>query len=60
MKRAAVIVHPRKHHDLAGFRAGVTGTMTGQGWAEPFWLETSPDDTGERLARMAVAPGSTW
>jgi diacylglycerol kinase family enzyme len=28
--------------------------MTGQGWAEPLWLETSPDDTGERLARMAV------
>ena len=57
MKRAAVIVHPRKHHDLAGFRAGVTETMTGQGWAEPLWLETSPDDTGERLARMAVASG---
>ena len=57
MKRAAVIVHPRKHRDLAGFRAGVTETMTGQGWAEPLWLETSPDDTGERLARMAVAAG---
>ena len=57
MKRAAVIVHPRKHHDLAGFRADVTATMTGQGWAEPLWLETSPDDTGERLARMAVESG---
>ena len=57
MKRAAVIVHPRKHHDLAGFRADVTKTMTGQGWAEPLWLETSPDDTGERLARMAVESG---
>ena len=57
MKRAAVIVHPRKHHDLAGFRADVTATMTGQGWAEPLWLETSPDDTGERLATMAVASG---
>ena len=57
MKRAAVIVHPRKHRDLAGFRADVTETMTGQGWAEPLWLETSPDDTGERLARMAVASG---
>src|ERR1700691_4672925 len=31
--------------------------MTGQGWAEPLWLETTPDDTGERLARMAVASG---
>ena len=34
MKRAAVIVHPRKHHDLAGFRADVTKTMTVQGWAQ--------------------------
>src|SRR5580704_17262614 len=31
--------------------------MTGQGWAEPLWLETTPDDTGERLARMAVESG---
>jgi len=52
-----VIVHPRKHHDLAGFRADVTKTMAGQGWAEPLWLETTPDDTGERLARMAVESG---
>ena len=52
-----MIVHPRKHHDLSRFRADVTKTMTGQGWAEPLWLETSPDDTGERLARMAVAAG---
>jgi diacylglycerol kinase family enzyme len=57
VKRAAVIVHPRKHHDLEGFRAGVTKAMTGLGWAEPLWLETSPDDTGERLARLAVAYG---
>jgi diacylglycerol kinase (ATP) len=57
VKRAAVIVHPRKHHDPARFRADVTKEMTGQGWAEPLWLETSPDDTGERLARMAVESG---
>ena len=57
MKRAAVIVHPGKHADLAGFRADVIETMTGQGWAEPMWLETSPDDTGERQARMAVEAG---
>jgi len=57
VKRAAVIVHPRKHHDPAGFRVDLTKAMTGQGWAEPMWLETSPDDTGERLARMAVESG---
>jgi YegS/Rv2252/BmrU family lipid kinase len=57
VKRAAVIVHPRKHHDLAGLRADVTEAMTGQGWAEPLWLETTPDDAGERLARTAVESG---
>jgi diacylglycerol kinase family enzyme len=57
VKRAAVIVHPRKHHDLAAFRTDLTKAMTGQGWAEPLWLETTPDDTGERLARMAVESG---
>ena len=57
VKRAAVIVHPGKHHDLEGFRAVVVKAMTGLGWAEPLWLETSPDDTGERQARTAVASG---
>jgi diacylglycerol kinase family enzyme len=57
MRRAAVVVHPGKHDDLEGFRAIVVKTMTGLGWAEPLWLETSPDDTGERLARTAVTSG---
>jgi YegS/Rv2252/BmrU family lipid kinase len=57
VQRAAVVVHPGKHYDLEGFRAVVVKAMTGLGWAEPLWLETSPDDTGERLARTAVASG---
>jgi diacylglycerol kinase family enzyme len=57
VKRAAIVVHPGKHDDLEGFRAVVVKAMTGLGWAEPLWLETSPDDTGERLARTAVTSG---
>src|ERR1700727_215442 len=31
--------------------------MTGRGGPEPLWVETAPDDTVERLARMAVESG---
>jgi YegS/Rv2252/BmrU family lipid kinase len=57
VKRAAVIVHPGKQADLAGFRATVVQAITGQGWAEPLWLETTPEDPGEQLAARAVTSG---
>ena len=57
MRRAAVVVHPGKHHDLECFRAGVVKAMTDLGWAVPLWLEISPGDTGERLAGEAVRSG---
>jgi YegS/Rv2252/BmrU family lipid kinase len=56
-RRAAVVMHPAKHDDIDAFRATVTKAMAGRGWAEPLWLETRPDDTGERLAREAVRSG---
>ena len=57
MRRAAVVIHPAKHDDVDAFRAAVRRAMTEHGWAEPLWLETRPDDTGERLARQAVHCG---
>jgi diacylglycerol kinase family enzyme len=57
VKRAAVVVHPCKHADLEGFRAAVVNAMADRGWAEPLWLETSLDDTGEQLTTMALASG---
>ncbi len=57
VKRAAVVVHPAKHDDIGGFRTTVNKAMADRGWAEPLWLETRPDDTGERLAREAVRAG---
>jgi diacylglycerol kinase family enzyme len=57
VRRAAVVVHPGKHGDLEGFRGVVVKAMSDLGWAEPLWFETSPDDTGEGLARTAVAAG---
>jgi YegS/Rv2252/BmrU family lipid kinase len=56
-RRAAVVIHPAKHDDMDGFQAAVRKAMTELGWAEPLWLETRPDDTGERLAREAVRSG---
>jgi len=58
VKRAAVVIHPAKHDDIDGFRATVNKAMADRGWAEPLWLETRPDDTGERLAREAVRSGA--
>jgi YegS/Rv2252/BmrU family lipid kinase len=58
VKRAAVVIHPGKHDDLDGFRTVVRKAMTELDWAEPLWLETRPDDTGERLAREAVRSGA--
>ena len=58
VRRAAVVIHPGKHDDVDGFRAVVRQAMSDLGWAEPLWLETTPDDTGERLAREAVRSGA--
>jgi YegS/Rv2252/BmrU family lipid kinase len=58
VRRAAVVVHPAKHDDVNGFRTVVRQAMSDRGWAEPLWLETRPDDTGERLAREAVRSGA--
>jgi YegS/Rv2252/BmrU family lipid kinase len=57
VRRAAVVIHPGKHDDVDGFRAAVGKAMSDLGWAEPLWLETRPDDTGERLAQEAVRSG---
>jgi YegS/Rv2252/BmrU family lipid kinase len=57
MRRAAVVMHPGKHEDVEAFRTAVRTAMIDGDWAEPLWLETKADDTGERLARQAVHSG---
>ena len=57
LRRAAVVIHPGKHNDLVNVRALVSQGMAELGWAEPLWLETRPDDTGEQLTRDAVLAG---
>jgi YegS/Rv2252/BmrU family lipid kinase len=53
--KAAVIVNPTKHDNVAEFQARVGEAMSRHGWGEPLWLETTPRDPGQGLARSAVA-----
>ena len=53
--KAAVIVNPTKHENLPAFRSAVGAAMARHGWAEPLWLETTPEDTGRGQAEAALA-----
>jgi YegS/Rv2252/BmrU family lipid kinase len=57
VKRAAVVVNPTKISELDQFRQDLTSAMTSQGWAEPLWLETTPEETGAVQARSAAEAG---
>ena len=57
MSRAAVIVNPTKCDSVERLRDDITTQMTRAGWAEPLWLETTQEDTGEGMTRDAVAAG---
>lgn len=56
-RRAAVIVNPTKFSDTAAVRRQVTQACLEHGWAEPLWLETTPQDTGHGQAVQALEAG---
>jgi diacylglycerol kinase family enzyme len=55
VRRAAVIVNPTKVTDTAVVRAHVAAVCAELGWAEPLYLETTPEDTGQGQTRQALA-----
>lgn len=55
--RAAMISNPTKHDDAGQLRSVVGAAMSGHGWSEPLWLETTIRDPGEGQAREAVQAG---
>ncbi len=53
----AVIANPTKA-GAAELRDEVTETITGRGWPEPLWLETTSEDPGAGQARSALESGA--
>ncbi|MFG1603776.1 diacylglycerol/lipid kinase family protein [Actinoplanes sp. NPDC049265] len=56
--RSAVVVNPSKIDDLDQLRSDIVSTLTGAGWPEPRFLETTPEDAGQGQAEQAVADGA--
>lgn len=54
----AVVVNPTKLKDLALVRRKVAQQCAQHGFCEPLWFETTPEDTGTKQARIAVAQGA--
>lgn len=55
--RAAVVVNPTKFEDVKKVRDLVTRICHEEGWSDPLWLETTPEDTGTGQTRQAVEEG---
>lgn len=55
---AAVIVNPTKVSDPARMRDEAHRVFAAHGWAEPLWLETTVEDTGQGQARQAIEQGA--
>ena len=56
--RLTVVVNPTKVDDLEAAKTLLSQVCRRHGWAEPTWVETTEDETGERQSRDAVAAGA--
>lgn len=54
---SAVVVNPSKV-DAEALRAQVLSTLADEGWPEPSWWETTPEDPGAGQAKKAVRDGA--
>lgn len=58
MTASAVLVNPARVQNLGALRRSILRALAEDGWPEPTWLQTTPMDTGERQALLAVAAGA--
>jgi diacylglycerol kinase family enzyme len=56
--RSAVVINPSKVTDLDQRRREICAALAKAGWAEPLWIETTPEDPGCGQTRQAVADGA--
>jgi YegS/Rv2252/BmrU family lipid kinase len=54
VKRAGVVYNPIKVTDLPALTKRVETFMSRHGWDQPLWLETTEDDPGAGMCRIAV------
>ncbi|MCU1537501.1 MAG: diacylglycerol kinase catalytic region [Humibacillus sp.] len=58
VRRAAVIINPTKFTDLEAVRQRVSATCAANGWGEPWFHETTAEDTGAGQAAAALRQGA--
>ncbi len=56
-KRSAIINNPTKFADVAEVRAMLRRMCATEGWADPWWAETTVEETGSAQARQAIEAG---
>lgn len=56
-KRAAIIINPTKFADVADVRAMIRRMCATEGWADPWWAETTIEETGTSQAQAAIEAG---
>lgn len=52
-----MVVNPTKVTDIAALRADTAAAMLQAGWQEPIWLETTAQDPGHHMTRLALEEG---
>ncbi len=55
--RLAVIVNPTKFDDVSEVRGMIRRVCIAQGWADPWWAETTVEEPGQAQARAAIEAG---
>jgi diacylglycerol kinase family enzyme len=58
MTRSAVLVNPARTANLESLRHSISRALAQDGWPEPAWFQTTPEETGESQTRDAVESGA--